>query len=147
MKWWKLYDAVVDSLRENRMPSLLSMLGVIIGVAAVAILVSLGQSAQSLVADRIAALRANMIMVTPAKARSRGVPQGPGTLTLENVEALRTQGTELGAVSPLVVTPAQVTVGDRGWATRVFGVSASYAIVRSWELSAGEFFSGREVQD
>ena len=122
------------------------MLGVIIGVAAVSILVSLGQSAQSLVADRITALGANMIMVTPAKARSRGAPRGPRTLTLQDVEALRSQATELVAVSPLVVAPAQVAAGDRRWATRVFGVSASYPTVRSWKLTAGEFFSEREVQ-
>jgi len=149
MKWKKLFRAAFNSLLKNRMRSILTMLGVIIGVGAVAILVSLGQSAQAIIEEQITALGSNLIIVTPAKAESRGVSAGArtaNTLTLEDADALVSQGTELSGVSGMVSAGGQVIGGIGNWATKVQGVSPSYLTVRSWELSEGSFFGEREVQ-
>ena len=149
MKWKKLFRAAFDSLLKNRMRSILTMLGVIIGVGAVAILVSLGQSAQAIIEEQITALGSNLIIVTPAKAESRGVSAGAraaNTLTLEDADALVSQGTELSGVSGMVGAGGQVIGGIGNWATKVQGVSPSYLTVRSWELSEGSFFGEREIQ-
>lgn len=150
MKWKKLLRASLDSILKNRMRSLLTMLGIIIGVGAVAILVSIGQSAQTMIQGEIGELGANLIIITPAPSESEGVRGQAGNqneITLDNVDALRTQSTELGAVSPSVYAPGQAIGGIGNWATTVQGVTPEYPAVRSWDVEGGAFFSEAEVEN
>ena len=151
MKWRKLFRAALDSILKNRMRSLLTMLGIIIGVGAVAILVSLGQSAQMAIQGEIAGLGADLIIVTPAASDAGGVRGQEGNqneIKTEDVDALRAQSTELGAISPAVFSGGVQVIGGIGnWSTQVQGVSPEYPAVRSWEVEEGAFFSEREVEN
>ena len=149
MKWQKVLVAALDSIRKNRMRSALTMLGIIIGVGAVAILVSVGQSARRSIEGNIASIGSNLIIVSPAKATRDGVSAGAGSimsLTLDDVDAVEQQGTEILAVSAYVSAPAQLIGGVGNWATQVQGTSPNYLEVRSWEIESGSFFTDREVE-
>ena len=92
MKWTKLFKAAAESIRKNRMRSLLTMLGIIIGVGSVIVMVGVGQGAQQDIEDRIAELGTNVIMVMPEASRLGGVSRGAGSassLTLDDVGHIR----------------------------------------------------------
>ena len=149
MKWQKLFRAALDSILKNRMRSLLTMLGIIIGVGAVAILVSLGQSAQAAIADEIGGLGANLLFVSPAPSDAGGVRGQEGRqneITMADVDALRRQSIELSAVSPATFSGGSQIIGGIGnWSASVQGVSPEYQAVRNWDIAQGTFFDQTEV--
>ncbi len=148
MKWQKLFRAALDSILKNRMRSLLTMLGIIIGVGAVAILVSLGQSAQAAISDEIGGLGANLLFIAPAEGETngvRGLDGGQNEITMDDVRALRAQSTELSEVSPSVFAPGQIIGGIGNWQTQVQGVSPEYLAVRNWTVARGTMFTDAEV--
>ncbi len=149
MKWQKLFGAALDSILKNRLRSLLTMLGIIIGVGAVAILVSLGQSAQAAISGEIAGLGANLLFVSPEQSEQGGIRGQTGNqneITLADVAALRAQSTELSAVSPAVFASGQVVGGIGNWAAEIQGVSPEYPAVRNWALAEGTFFSAADIE-
>ena len=120
MKWRKLFRAALDSILKNRMRSLLTMLGIIIGVGAVAILVSLGQSAQTYISGEIGGLGANLLIITPEQSDAGGVRGQAGNqneITLADVDALRAQSAELGDLSPAAYSAGQIIGGIGNWAS------------------------------
>ncbi len=145
-----VYDLVLLSLRtlgKNKLRSILTVLGVVIGIAAVTTMVSVGQGAGQLVRNEFQNLGANVIVVFPGASSNGGVNQGTvATLTVEDAAALPEECPAVQASSPLVPTSGQVIGGDENWQPRqMFGVGVDYPIVRNWPLSAGEFFGDREV--
>ena len=150
MKWRKLFRAALDSILKNRMRSLLTMLGIIIGVGAVAILVSLGQSAQAAIADEIGGLGANLLFVSPEESDAGGVRGQAGNqneITMDDVDALRRQSAELAAVSPATFSGAAQVIGGIGnWSAQVQGVSPEYQAVRNWDVAEGTFFDRGQVE-
>ncbi len=145
----KLTRIALSSLLKNRTRSVLTMLGIIIGVAAVIVMVAIGQGAQETVRENIGALGTNVIMVFPGANMFGGVSRGAGTgnpLEMDDVEALREQSTLLAAVSPAAHSGAQVIGGVGNWSTRISGVSPEYLTVRDWELASGVFFTERQMR-
>ena len=145
-----VYDLVLLSLRtlgKNKLRSILTVLGVVIGIAAVTTMVSVGQGAGQLVRNEFQNLGANVIVVFPGASSNGGVNQGTvATLTVEDAAALPEECPAVQASSPLVPTSGQVIGGNENWQPRqMFGVGVDYPIVRNWPLSAGEFFGDREV--
>ena len=146
-----LYDLIVLSVRtlaKNKMRSVLTVLGVVIGIAAVTTMVSIGQGAGLLVHDEFQNLGANVIVVFPASSRTAGVSQGKvATLTAEDGEAVAEECDAVRAVSPLVgAGGAQVIRGGENWQPdRLSGVGPDYPIVRNWPLASGGFFGEREI--
>src|SRR5688500_7877854 len=121
-----LVKVAVQSILKNKMRSLLTMLGIVIGVGAVIVMVAVGQGAQSRIEEQIQNLGTNMIVVTPGSSQQGGVSQGAGTfnrLTLEDAELLKQQSTLLAAVSPVIFTRAQVIGGEGNWRTQINGVA------------------------
>jgi putative ABC transport system permease protein len=148
MKLSKMMRAAVGSILKHRMRSLLTMLGIIIGVGAVAILVSLGQSAQRAIGDQITALGSNLIMISAARVEAEAVATGArraSALSLDDVAALQA-GKGIAAASGYVNTSAQVIGGIGNWSTQVQGVSPSYLMVRNYTIASGTFFTEAEVQ-
>jgi putative ABC transport system permease protein len=135
------------ALRRNKLRSALAMLGIIIAVAAVVATVSLGQGARAKVAQQMASLGSNLLMVTPGSMMTRGAATGAGatqTLTVDDARAIeRELGATVAAVAPLNRAGAQVVYGDQNWFTSIQGTTAAYLAVRQWPLSSGEAF-GRE---
>jgi putative ABC transport system permease protein len=134
--------AIVALLR-NRARSLLTMLGVVIGVAAVIITVAIGTGARTSVSDQINALGSNMIVVLPGSLNQGGVRTGSGgasTLTPADGMAIATLP-HVSAVSPIVTLRTQVVANGNNWQTTVTGVAPSYTFIRSWPLASGTFIA------
>ena len=125
----------------------LTVLGVVIGIAAVTTLVSVGQSAGRLIQGQFAALGTNVIVVIPGTGDRSGVRQGPlPSLTAEDAEAIAEECDGVLAVTPLVGAVAQVIYGRTNWNPKeIYGVGADYLLVRNWGVRAGGFFTQRDV--
>ncbi|HET7437448.1 MAG TPA: ABC transporter permease [Thermoanaerobaculia bacterium] len=149
MKSQTLVKLATQSIRKNKMRSMLTMLGIIIGVAAVIVMVAVGQGARARIHSQIANLGTNMIVITPGASTSGGVSQGAGafaTLDLKDVEKLEREGTTLAAVSPVVATRAQVIGGSGNWRTTINGVDVDYPSIRDWSVADGAFFADDDVR-
>ena len=147
MKAGNLIKVAFKSIAKNRMRSALTMLGIIIGVGAVIIMVSIGKGTQVDVENRISSLGTNLLMVVPGSAKSRGVRGGAGslaTLTMKDVEKLERESTLLKSVSPIIRVSKQVIAGGENWQTSVEGVSTDYVDIRDWHVEEGTFFSVRD---
>ena len=136
-----------QALLRNRISSLLTMLGIIIGVAAVIVTVAIGVGARDAVQKQIDALGSNLLIVLPGSLNQGGVRTGNGgasTLTPADGLALaKLPG--VASVSPSVNIRAQVVAGPNNWQTTVTGVAPTYPFVRKWSISAGSFFTDADV--
>jgi len=137
------------ALRRNKMRSILTALGIIIGVGAVVAMVAVGNGAQAKIESQVAALGQNLLIVFAGNRKSGGVNSGLGTassLTLEDAAAIAREALDVVAVSPEISTTAQVIANGRNWSTSILGESPDYLQIREWELSAGAMFSERDVR-
>jgi putative ABC transport system permease protein len=146
----ELIDLLVISLRtlaKNKLRSGLTVLGVVIGIAAVMTMVSIGQGAGLLVRNQFASLGSNVILIIPARSESGGVRVGSvPTLTAADAAAIATECPAVLAVSPQVPTSGQVIGGNTNWKpNEMDGVGVDFLTVRNWPLDAGRFFSEREM--
>jgi putative ABC transport system permease protein len=145
----RLLRVAVRSILKNRMRSVLTSLGVIIGVGSVIVMVALGAGAQADVQAQIQSLGANMIMIFPAWGSFRGVSQGAESrpiLTMEDEEKIAEDATLLTGISPVVRSGGQVIGGVGNWNTSVEGVDPDYLEIRNWKMASGEFFTERDVR-
>jgi putative ABC transport system permease protein len=135
------------ALRKNKMRAGLTVLGVVIGIAAVTTMVSIGQSAGALVQGQIQGLGTNVIVVFPGTTQSGGVRETPiTTLTAADSDAIAQHCPAVLASSPLVGTSGQVIYGNSNWKPKdMLGVGAEYLTVRNWEVQYGGFFSQRDM--
>jgi len=139
----------MKSIVKNRMRSLLTSLGIIIGVSAVIVMVAVGQGSQAKIAEQVASLGTNLIVVFPGISKSGGVSQGAGSFnrfTLNDAKKIKEQATLVKDVSPIVRSGGQVIGGGTNWSTTINGVSPEYFDLRNWELEYGEFFTDRDVE-
>jgi putative ABC transport system permease protein len=136
-----------SALLRNRARSLLTMLGVVIGVGAVIITVAIGAGARVSVQDQINSLGSNLIIVLPGSVTQSGARTGSGgasTLTPQDAIAIAALP-RVSAVTPVVTVRTQVVGGGSNWQTTVSGVAPTYTYVRQWALAAGTFFSDADV--
>jgi putative ABC transport system permease protein len=139
----------LQALVRNKVRSLLTMLGIVIGVAAVIVTVAIGSGARTSVQASINSLGSNLIVVQPGSVTSSGARGGFGTastLTPDDGMAIA-QLPGVSAVSPAVTVRTQVVAGDNNWQTTVTGVAPTYAFIRSWPAASGTFFSQADVDD
>jgi macrolide transport system ATP-binding/permease protein len=139
------------ALSRNKARSALTMLGVVIGVAAVIAMVSIGQGAQNSVQAQIASVGTNLLFVGAGSQNVGGVRSGTGatslnTLTVEDIEAIRREIPSVAAASPAVNTRAQLVFGARNWNSSVQGVSEQFLQIRKWTIQSGEFFAEADVR-
>lgn len=149
MKWKNIIKTALKSLFKSRMRSLLTTLGIVIGVGAVIIMVAIGEGAQVEIANQINALGSNLIVVFPGASQSGGVSRGAGSFnrfTFADVEKIEKEGFLIDAVSPVVRTGGQIIGGGRNWNSQVWGVSPTYLDIRDWKLASGEFFTERDIR-
>jgi putative ABC transport system permease protein len=143
-------DLVLISLRmleKNKLRSFLTTLGIMIGIAAVMAMVSIGQGASELVRNQFKNLGSNVLIVTPAQGQSGGVRSGVVmTLTKEDTEAIANECPSVLAVTPLVGCSGQVIRENINWSPKeMFGVGPDYVIVRNWPMEDGKFFADRDI--
>jgi len=143
-----LMKTAFRSILKNRMRSFLTSLGIIIGVAAVIVMVGIGEGAQKQIQDELASLGTDVMMVFPGASRFGGVSRGAGSwspFTLSEVEKIREKATALRALSPVVRAGGQVIGGGKNWSTSTYGVDPEYFVARNWDVALGEIFSTRDV--
>lgn len=147
MSFWDTFRIAVRALLKNKMRAGLTVLGVVIGIAAVTTMVSIGQSASALVKGQFEALGTNVIVVFPEFRRKAGVRQAAVlTLTSDDSEAIGENCPAVLASSPLVGAGGQVIYGSSNWSPREMqGVGVDYLTVRNWGLFAGGFFSDGDI--
>lgn len=141
--------AALAALRRNKLRSVLTMLGVIIGVAAVIAMVSIGQGASSAVQEQIRSLGTNLLMVVPGATTAAGVRSGWGgvsTLTVADARAIERECPAVAAVAYLRRQVVQVLHAEQNWSTVLQGTNAAFASVRDWPVERGTFFSEREEE-
>jgi len=149
MKTRRLVKVAVQSIVKNSLRTLLTMLGVVIGVGSVTIMVAIGQGAQAQIREQVDSLGTNMIVITPGSSNQGGVNQGAASfnrLTTDDSDALESGSFLLSAVSPVIKSPAQAVGGDGNWRTIVQGVDTDYQLIRDWEVSSGAFFEATDVR-
>jgi putative ABC transport system permease protein len=149
MKASRLVRIAGESILKNKMRAFLTMLGIVIGVAAVIVMVAIGYGARSSIRRQIANLGSNMIMIVPGSSAQGGVSQGAGTfnrLTVDDATLLRREGQLLAGVSPVVMVRAQVVGGTGNWRSQVNGVATDYQGIRDWPVASGVFFEDADVQ-
>ena len=136
-----------QALLRNRVRSILTMLGIIIGVAAVIVTVGIGVGARNSVQQQINSLGSNMLIVMPGSLNQGGVRTGNGgasTLTPADGMAIA-QLPFVAAVSPGVNSRTQVVANGNNWQTTVTGVAPTYPFIRSWPMASGSFFTQSDI--
>jgi putative ABC transport system permease protein len=144
-----LFKVAAQSIAKNKMRTMLTMLGIVIGVGAVIIMVAIGNGAQTAVQSSINSLGTNLIMVMPGNFNQGGVSQGQGSvsrLTIEDADKLKREGTLLAGVSPVVMTRTQVIASGTNWRTSIQGVSTDFLTIRDWSVTSGDFFTDIDVR-
>ena len=138
----------LGALRANKLRSMLTMLGIVIGVSAVIAVVALGRGAQKAVNDRIASLGTTLLTISPGQARQGGVMSFDvrTRLTMEDAQALTDRGTKIGGVQPEMSSNLQVQYINKNSGTQVVGTTANFPEVRKYEMAAGRFFTNAEDQ-
>jgi len=149
MKQATLLKVASQNIVKNKMRTLLTMLGIVIGVGAVIVMVAVGNGAQTMIQKQISSLGTNLIIVMPGSGQVGGASQGAGTfnkLTVDDADKLKRDATLLSGVSPVVSTRAQVIGGKGNWRTMINGVSPDYLTIRDWSVSSGALFTDADVK-
>jgi putative ABC transport system permease protein len=149
MKQKTLLTLAWRSIIKNKMRTLLTMLGIVIGVGAVIVMVAVGHGAQSQIEASISSLGTNLIVISPGSSAQGGVSQGAGTfnrLSVTDAEKLKAEGTTLAAVSPVVSTRLVVIGAAGNWRTSINGVSPDYFTIRDWTTTSGTPFIDTDVK-
>lgn len=136
------------ALYTNKLRSVLTMLGIIIGVGAVIAMVSVGMGVRAKVQNSIASLGSNMLVVTPGAASSQGVRSASGssiTLVLDDAECIKNTVTGIDYVAPTVSRQYQIVAGNQNWTTSVQGVTPEYMAIRSLTVGSGSFISQSDI--
>jgi putative ABC transport system permease protein len=149
MKTKALLLMATGSILKNKMRTMLTMLGIVIGVGAVIVMVAVGNGAQKQIEAQIKNLGTNLIVVTPGSTAAGGASQGAQTfnrLTVADAEKIKSDATLLSAVSPVIVTRTQVITGKGNWRTEIDGVSTDYLAIRDWGVTSGDLFTDDDVR-
>src|SRR5215472_1646251 len=136
------------ALARNKLRTILTMLGIVIGVGAVICTVAIGQGASQQVEQQIQSLGTNVIMVFSGSVNTGGVRMGNGatkTLTADDAQAVLQHVPGVTMVSPMVFSTVQVVNGNQNWLTRANGSSQDFPQIRNWPVISGSFFSQRDV--
>lgn len=144
-----LIKTALHSLQKNRMRSLLTSLGIIIGVSAVIVMSAIGNGSQELIKQQIDALGTNILIIFPGGSRTGGVHQGAGSLnrfTFDDVEKIQEEATLVTAVSPVIRTGGQIIGGGNNWNSEIVGVSTDYFKIRNWGTEYGELFTEKDIR-
>lgn len=140
----------IRSLKINKMRSILTSLGIIIGVSAVIIMLAVGTGASKKIAKDMESMGSNLLMIRSASATSGGVRMGFGTkpsLTLKDADAIEKSARGVLAVAPYSSGTAQLTYGNQNWSTTIGGTTAPYLFIRNYEILTGRNFIPEDIKN
>ena len=144
-----LLSLALQSIRQNWLRTLLTLLGIVIGVSSVIVMTAIGQGSQQQIVERMSSLGDNLLIVTAGNRSFGGVSLGAGsaaTLDVRDVERLRQEVRSAEFLSPVVRANGQVVGGTGNWSTSIQGVDPQFAEIRRWNVASGTFFGARETQ-
>ncbi len=150
MMMMAIFRIAVRALQRNTLRTLLTMLGIIIGVGAVIAMVAIGNGGKAQIEARIAALGQNTVTVFSGNTSRGGFSMGfgsAGTLTFGDYDALRREVPGITGVSPSVRNNAQVAFGNQNLSTSILGVSEDYLAIRAWDVQSGANFTDVDVRN
>jgi len=137
------------ALRKNKLRSLLTVLGVVIGVCAVITLVNMGSGAQISIEKAISGLGTNLLIIFPGSVTKGGIRTGYGTvttLTAGDAQAIQNECSAIQMVTPVVSSGAQVVFQNQNWGTSILGTNLDYQRIKNWPVERGEFFALQDVK-
>jgi macrolide transport system ATP-binding/permease protein len=146
---WESMRSAVRALRAHRLRSALTMLGIVVGVAAVIAMVAIGSGAQNQVAEQIRSLGANLLLVQPGSESKGAVRLGAGSrhnLTEKDAAAIAAEVPGVVAAAPTVAANAHLVHGNLNWTSLVGGVTPDYVVARDWRIEHGRGFTADEVE-
>lgn len=149
MLFWETIRVAIDSLLRHKTRAMLTMLGIIIGVAAVVAMVAVGSGAQKAVETQIAALGTNFLMIFPGAIAYGGVSSGAGTsqsLTEDDVSAILEECPAISLVTPNTRANRQVVAGNLNWSTQIQGGNTPFFYIRDWKIKSGDMFTDQDVR-
>ena len=139
----------VISLKINKMRSMLTSLGIIIGVSAVIIMLAVGSGASKKIASDMESMGSNLLMIRSASAKAGGVRMGMGTkptLTLKDAQAIEEKARGVLALAPYSAESKQVTYGNQNWSTSIGGTTNEYLFIRNYEIESGRGFIQEDIK-
>lgn len=148
MNFLTIIGEAMRALQTNRLRTALTMLGMIIGVAAVVLMLSIGQGAQANINSAIASMGSHLLIVMPGATSSGGLRFGSGsvkTLTVQDAQAIA-ELSMIEAAAPTVSGTAQLNYGANNWSTMLTGVTPDYFPVSNWEIEDGSIFSEADLR-
>ncbi len=149
MKILNIVLSAFRALHRNKMRSFLTMLGIIIGVAAVIAMLAIGQGAEYSVEQQITALGTNVLIVLPGSQNTSGLRQAAGTmtnLTEEDAQAIMHECPAVALLSPGTRSGGQIIAGNLNWAAGIEGTGPDYLEIRKWGIEYGEFYTEQDVK-
>ncbi len=149
MTYLDSFFSALRALRANILRSILTTLGIIIGVGAVIVMISVGARAEARMDDLINSLGSNLLIVLPGSGTAGGVRLGRGTrptITEDDAAAIQREISNVVVAAPSVRGPAQVVSGNLNWSTLIYGVTPDFMVAREWEIQEGRAFSKGEVK-
>ena len=140
---FKLLKFALQNIFRNRMRSLLTSLGIIIGVCSVIVMVAIGQGSQNMIEEQLESMGTNMLMIYSMR---RGPSQRSiNRLSKNDIEKIRNESSYIQAVSGIVQRSYTVVGGESNWSTRVAGTNSDYLTIRNWNIESGNFFDEEDV--
>ena len=149
MKLINLIRLAIRALQRNKLRALLTMLGIIIGVASVITMMSIGEGSKESINASLASMGSNMITITPYSNEPGGARLGGSsfkTLTMKDVDAMRKDAPDISIISPLASSSGQAINGANNWPTNIQGVSPEYMDIRKLVIKDGIMFSDQDVR-
>ena len=146
----EIWSMAIEALWSNKLRTGLTMLGVIIGIASVIAITSVGQGVQKATEQQIQSLGTDVLQIFPSAARTGGISKGVGsssTLTWEDAKALQEQAPAVQAVSAYLQRPGQVVYGQQNHSTNIVGIDMNYLEARNTHLTQGRFFTQEELDN
>lgn len=144
-----LFRISLKALVSNKLRALLTMLGIIIGVAAVIAMLAIGQGSKKSIQDEISKMGSNMIMIQPGAdmfmGGARMAASATQTMVIEDYEAIKAQNNYLSAISPMVNGNGQSIYGSNNWPVNMQGVNQDYLFIRKYSVKSGRVFTEREI--
>jgi putative ABC transport system permease protein len=148
MNFLSIIRVAIMALRRHKLRSILTMLGIIIGVGAVIAVFSIGKGAQKMIDDQIAQVGTNLIFIYPGTQTAGGIHWGMGSITTmvdDDAKAIERECPAVSQVTPGMRTSAQVVAGDQNWSTGIAGHNQLFPSIRNWPVDEGAFFTEQDV--
>ncbi|MFT3740760.1 MAG: ABC transporter permease [Breznakibacter sp.] len=149
MNYSNLLKISGSALLRNKMRALLTMLGIIIGVASVIAMLGIGQGSKQSIRDQMSSMGTNLVFVMPGSQQRGGVQMGSSnmqSLKLADMEAIKLNSPHVAKISPEVRSSGQVVTGNKNWPSTIYGGNTDYMDIKKFSVANGRIFTEKEVR-